>query len=758
MATCPCDSKLPPVCLDIPPGLSRLPLQEFGFHEIKRALLDSVSQNPALKGWSTDGQQDLGVMILDMWAYVSDVTRFYDGEINGEFYLGTAQHTRSAKRLTKLLGYRPRPALSATTTLVLEADKREEIKIPVGTGFRSEGFDDEPPQVFETLTPFSISPARNVWNLRAIEDEIYPGRILLRARDNGVPRRGILAFRVDGVPSHASQISGVSKFVGPDDRVFTEVELEEEFEPIDGTPLNAIKARLMGLTAAKSPLDHNFTGTTLTLDGLYPQLKAGEIAVLETSTGLHPFEIAGVSRIDLALPIESEPAITAPVSRIAHAGFPLSVLEEHTDYRVHFNPIRIGRLRAPAKTEIILDDLAESVALKQPDIRLDQAETGPFVLAGQNPTGEIMQGDVLREVRRRNYNYIPNLGRPSFAAPLVAPLKLFGNVIEAVRGESIVGEVVGSADASNPNNRFVLKKAPLTWIEDSASFTGIRPLLDVYVDGIRWQRVESLYTAKPEDRVYRIEEDERGKTWIVFGNGKRGARPTSGIENVVADYRWGAGTAKPPPGSISQAIKPPKGLKRTSNPIPATGGADAEAIEDIRKNAPAKVLAFGRAVSVQDFQALAAGFPGVINTAAGWAWHNRRQRAVVTIWVISDGGLDFDALTEWLTGMAAEGTPVEVKLAEGIAKTLTASVLALPDHNSAAVKDAVKARLLDETLAFNAMPIGGVLYRSQLVKEIQTVPGVSSVPSLRVDGAELEWALKVSAGTYLDFQERVSVL
>ncbi|WP_270731626.1 hypothetical protein [Shimia sp. Alg240-R146] len=758
MATCPCDTDPTSPCPDIPAGLTRLPLQDRGFAEVRRALLSSVARQPSLAGWSTDGQQDLGVMLLDMWAYVADVTRFYDAEIAGEFYLDTAQRDKTTKRITSLIGYKPRPALSAKADLVVEADGRSHVPMPARTGFRSEGFEDEPPQVFETLTRHVAQPARNIWHLDPIEADIYPGRILLRPKDNGVPKRGILAFRVGGVPTHASQIGGVSKFIGPDDRVFTEVTLETPFSPTDGTTLSDVQMRLMGLTASKSPLTHTFVANKLVLDGLYPQLKAMELAVLETPTGLYPFEISSVARQDLALAIASEPAITAPASEITHAGFAAGVLTEHTDYRVHFNPIRIGALRAPAKTEVTLQDLGGEASLKQPDVRLDQAEGGPFVVQGRNPTGESIDGEVMRDALRRDYSLLPNLSRPAFDAPLVAPLKVFGNVVTAVRGESVGGEVLGSADAARPDNRFQLKKAPLSWIEDPSQPNGLRPLIDVYVDGIRWNRAETLYTARPEDRVYVLEEADDGKTSVIFGDGLRGERPTTGVENVVADYRWGAGAAKPPPGTIKQMAKPVKGIRRVLNPLPATGGADAEAASEIRTNAPAKVLALGKAVSVQDFEALAAGYPGVLNTAAGWAWDATQQRAVVTVWVIEDGGLDHVALRDWLISMAADDTPVEVTIATGLEKWLLISVLVHPDHNSADTKAAVEARLADETLALSAVPIGGVLYRSALVKAIQTVPGVASVPSLRVDGSELDWAMSSSAGSYFDFSRRISVL
>ena len=67
------------------------------------------------------------------------------------------------------------------------------------------------------------------------------------------------------------------------------------------------------------------------------------------------------------------------------------------------------------------------------------------------------------------------------------------------------------------------------------------------------------------------------------------------------------------------------------NPLPARGGADAESGAALRVAAPRSALTLGRAVSLDDFEALARGFPGVVNAAAAWAFDGRLQRATVKV-------------------------------------------------------------------------------------------------------------------------------
>jgi uncharacterized phage protein gp47/JayE len=60
------------------------------------------------------------------------------------------------------------------------------------------------------------------------------------------------------------------------------------------------------------------------------------------------------------------------------------------------------------------------------------------------------------------------------------------------------------------------------------------------------------------------------------------------------------------------------GLKAVTNPEPSTGGADREGAAQVRVNAPGSIRTFGRAVSIDDYTALALTFPGVTKARAAW--------------------------------------------------------------------------------------------------------------------------------------------
>jgi hypothetical protein len=62
------------------------------------------------------------------------------------------------------------------------------------------------------------------------------------------------------------------------------------------------------------------------------------------------------------------------------------------------------------------------------------------------------------------------------------------------------------------------------------------------------------------------------------------------------------------------------GLKAIRNPVPVGGGADPDLPDRIRRHAPRSVLAFGRAISGDDYETVAAQAPGVARARAYWVW------------------------------------------------------------------------------------------------------------------------------------------
>ena len=104
-------------------------------------MLRDIPLHPPLAEWRAREGDDLGLMLLEMWAYVLDILGFYDERIANETYLRTATLRPSSRKLAGLIGYQPRPALAASVVLAAIAAGQRPVTIPPRTGFRSDAFD-----------------------------------------------------------------------------------------------------------------------------------------------------------------------------------------------------------------------------------------------------------------------------------------------------------------------------------------------------------------------------------------------------------------------------------------------------------------------------------------------------------------------------------------------------------------------------------------------------------------------------------------
>ncbi len=143
----------------------------------------------------------------------------------------------------------------------------------------------------------------------------------------------------------------------------------------------------------------------------------------------------------------------------------------------------------------------------------------------------------------------------------------------------------------------------------------------------------SFYGQAPDAAVFVTREDENNVTHVQFGDGVERARLPSGNNNVVATYRYGSGADAPDAGTLSVILQSWPGLRSILNPVAAGGGADPDPPQRIKTYAPASVLTFGRAISADDYETIAAQAPGVARARSYWIWDATQQRMMVKVYV-----------------------------------------------------------------------------------------------------------------------------
>ncbi len=110
---------------------------------------------------TTREANDPSIALLDAWATLADILTFYQERIANEGYLRTAIESRSILEIARLIGYRLRPAVSASVYLAFTVIDGFEGEIPPGTRAQSIPGTGEKPQFFET---YDNLHARDIWN------------------------------------------------------------------------------------------------------------------------------------------------------------------------------------------------------------------------------------------------------------------------------------------------------------------------------------------------------------------------------------------------------------------------------------------------------------------------------------------------------------------------------------------------------------------------------------------------------------------
>ncbi len=318
-----------------------------------------------------------------------------------------------------------------------------------------------------------------------------------------------------------------------------------------------------------------------------------------------------------------------------------------------------------------------------------------------------------------------------------ASVVVHGNVTPASDGDSRT-EVLGAGDARTPFQTFPLRQPPVTHLP-APTVTGAASTLNVYVNDVAWSEVDDFLDAGPTDRCYVVRAEDDGQTSVVFGDGARGARPPTGVENIRATYRSGLGAAgNVGAGRITVATSRPLGVREVTNPLPATGGADREGLEAIRSNAPLTVRALDRLVSVQDYEDFARVFAGVGSASAALVSDGRRQVVHVTIAGIDDAPIAPDsALTRNLLRALVELGDADLPVKVG-ARALRALVIVAGVRVGAGRRWEVVEATLRDRLAEGFGPdrrvIGQGVAQAEVLRVMHSVAGVDHVTLTGFDG------------------------
>jgi hypothetical protein len=313
--------------------------------------------------------------------------------------------------------------------------------------------------------------------------------------------------------------------------------------------------------------------------------------------------------------------------------------------------------------------------------------------------------------------------------PLQDPAKRYFDGVSVEEGRLIKQELLGHSDGT-PNQRFPLLHAGIIVRSLGLGQSIHRDIhLTVGESPEPWNLQETLAFSRNDQPDFSLDIDEQDRATILFGDGDFGAIPAKG-EAVRATYRIGGGRQGNVAAHAIQTIMDAPQLAllgaKVTNPAPATGGSDRETIEHAVRHAPGVFRSMKRAVTAEDFEALALSYRGVGKVRAEPAGFN-----TVRLYVAPEGGgYVSDILEKNLLALFEDkrmlSTLIEIRDVAYVDLFITAEVDVKRYHSREDVREQV-VRAAQAVLDFDAVDFAEVIYLSKFYEAIEAVDGVQGV-------------------------------
>lgn len=641
--------------------------------------------------WRERHVPDVGVALVELFAYVGDYLSYYQDAAATEAYLATARRRPSVRRHARLVDYRLSEGCNARAFVSVETTRNLSVEA------NDLAFVTRPPGLPHTPGVAAVT-LRDLDNVRA-EDLVWfepvqrEGRIFLWEANNLLRfhtwggrecclRKGATSATLLG------QLANRSLKVAPGEPGPTRK---------DGDP---------------DPVDPRTGEPEDEAERLKVRLVPGDILVFEERVG----------------PVTGEFFDADPRHRQAVR---LTAVRQSRDELLDLPVIEIEWAQADA----LSFDLCISAVGGPPDCRLIEnvsVARGNVILVDH---GRTQDPDDLGSVPvRRTEQCCECEGEPT------TPITYGGRY----RPELDKGPLTFAAP-HDPAAPAVAVLAP----DPQAALPAIRLAAS---DGTGWTARYDLLDAGHDDLAFVVEMEEDRRAKLRFGDGELGAAPPPGA-GFTATYRVGSGPAgNVGAGAIAVLVHRESVLAndiaRVTNPIAAAGGTAHEPMAEAKLNAPQAFRAapggLRRAITPDDYARIAERDVRLQRAAARFAWSGSWYEAAV--------GLDIRATeTAWRDAIVADGlarletvrrighelgvrpatlVPIDLALKVCVAPTH------LRGHVRAALLDAFSTRRLKGgTPGFfhpDRLTFGGPLYLSAIVAAAHVVPGVVSVQVTRL--------------------------
>jgi predicted phage baseplate assembly protein len=608
---------------------------------LRQLMLDRLAVT--LPDWTERHEPDIWITLVELLAYIGDDLSYYEDAVATEAYLATARNRVSVRRHARLVGYRLHEGCHARAWVCVNVTAP--VTLPLGdVRFAAAGSWGGPGSAvldattfppgtlasFQQYTPLSARPgARDLEqqvNLVPAHNTI--GLWSWGERDSHLAAGATSVVLTDGIPPDGDDQAPQRTL---ELRAGDVIILEQTEDP---------------LTLGKGPADPalrqavRLTSTHRLIDDLYRQPLLEVRWAAEDALGF-----------DLAVMADGQPCAQASgnVVLVAHGVAQPDTVQVSAPaltraglgYAAPFPDARlVARHQARALRALYLrwrDQVSEwrwqadrGTPLSEAQIELLRSVVGEEELERVRLAGRyheideaeraehdaralaelLARADRLLAGRRRRLEFLAQLAEGT------GPLE---DVLIDELTEDWGPELTGSLAAGQPGS----------WGPAAAAITqdprAALPVLQLTGDaGEAWAPALDLIGAGPGDRLFVAEVNDQGMAGLRIndppatvtlaasywtGNGAAGNAEAEAINALVWAPAGSAGTGPRP--------APPGGISAVRNPLPASGGIDAETIAAAKQAIPGSyTVGQQRALTVPDYISLAAAVPGVRRAAA----------------------------------------------------------------------------------------------------------------------------------------------
>ncbi len=665
-----------------PPEIDYLAKDYASFRQL---MLDHLALR--VPGWTERSEADLGIVLVEILAYVGDYLSYYQDAVATEAYLGTARRRPSIKRHVRLLDYVLHEGCNARVWVHIQVSapvtipKATQLLTHVSTSMptitihpNSLAYDEAlqgQTKVFETLYNIRLFPEHNEIHLYVEEGEeasLPPGctsAILLDPKDEHNP--GLRLKPGDVV-------------------IFEEIKNAATGAKIGVDPTRRVAVRLTGITHSRKASGHVLHVTWADADALPFPLR---IAVRQQGDLVSGITVA---RGNIVL---ADHGLT-----VRHEKLPAVLPQQR--YRPYLSQVGLT-YAVPYQQEQVMKQPASTAMLQ--DVR----SALPVISLFQQSRSAPLKVDANLASGLNALSTSGNLRQQMIAEGVVLSA---GTSIRAVHG---VGWELHDT----------LRKRHWLAVPEGQHLN----LKTFY----RWMLRRDLLSSGPFDSDFTVDMEEDRHTYLRFGFGKQGKQPQPG-DRFQVTYRVGGGEiGNVRADTITHIVTDETAIIGVRNPLPAQGGTEPESIEEVRDIAPYAFRTQQCCVTEADYATIALQHPQVQNAVARLRWLGNRP--IACIYVQRKRGLPVEAafiaeLSRFVDAYRLAGHALEIHNPYYIG--LRVSLRIQLQHYAAS---SVVGSALAKTLSNNAngffnpdhFTFGQPIYQSQLIATVMAVPGVQQV-------------------------------